>query len=476
MKAKIAFLRLVLRILALFKGRTWRTSPGHEDNSRYMDLGEKLFWAYKAMIRQVEEAEAGSGLEESFAGQDLDFSPPPGFEPEASFLLSAGGDLSAMDLIRPENTERLWDEVSAFLFGAPGERGEGEKPFAIANLEAPLVPDRPAVGVPAVCLGAPMLNGSVGMFERFQSGGGFGLLATANNHSLDQGPEGVAATLDFLDGRGIPHVGTARSPAERDAFPIVERNGVKVAFLSWTYCLNDHELPEGGGHLVNVMRFNKEGFDIGPFRAQVAAARARGADFVVALPHWSVEFECYPTLAVAEAGRRMAEAGADLVLGGHPHNAQPSERLKVRDPDSGREKDVLIVYSLGELVALNLNTRNSRLAQLVRVELSVGREGGRKAARITGFEVLPILTSYRKMGAKDEYRIFDLRALLGRLDGAGSTGSIAGGAGAEALSAREAAEVRRLGRLCEARMLPRRAAPILAPAGAWGRPAAADRL
>ena len=509
-RLKVFLAGLLARVVGFAMGERWRRSLGHEDDVRHMGLEEKLFWLHKSMVRQVELAEPGSGLEERFAAQDLDFAPPGSFVKEASVVVAAGGDLSAMELIRPDNTERLWDEVGGFLFGgaeerraAPGAGGAGiagssgptaesagaaaeqeaVPVIAVANLETPIRPGKPSVGVPAVCLAAPALNGSAAMFDRFQSGGGFAYLATANNHSYDQGEEGVAETLDFLDARGVPHSGTARSPEERDAFPILERGGVRVAFLSWTYCLNGRLLPEGKGHLANVARLNKAGFDAAPIAAQARAARERGADFVVAVLHWSVEFEAYPTMAVAEAARRVAEAGVDVVLGGHPHNAQPSERISVRDHATGREREALVVYSLGELVALNLHTKNSRLAQLVRVELSVGTEGGRRTSRITRFEVLPIATSYRRRprgaaadgGAaalagpaaggpagpgydRDEYRVLDLRAALEALDR---------GENPEGWSRREIRELKRLGALAARTMLPADAGRVLAPAGAW---------
>lgn len=459
---KVFLIGVLARIVGLAKGDRWRRSMGHEDDVRHMDLEEKLFWFYKSTVRQVELPEPGSGFEERFADQNLDFAPPASFNKEASVVISAGGDLSAMELIRPDNTERLWDEVGGFLFGGTAETAPV---IAVANLETPIRPGEPAVGVPAVCLAAPALNGSAAMFERFQSGGGFSYLATANNHSYDQGEAGVAETLEFLDGRGVPHSGTARNPEERDAFPILERGGVRVAFLSWTYCLNGRLLPEGKEHLANVARLNKAGVDVAPIAAQAKAARERGADFVVAVLHWSVEFEAYPTEDVADSARRIAEAGVDLILGGHPHNAQPSERLVVRDPETGREREALVVYSLGELVALNLRTRNSRLAQLVRVELSVGTEGGRRASRITRLEILPIATSYRRRrsgsqpGAPaDEYRVLDLRAELATLDR---------GENPEGYAKREIRELRRLYALARRTMLPAAAASILAPPGVW---------
>ncbi|HOX49492.1 MAG TPA: CapA family protein [Spirochaetia bacterium] len=483
-RLKVFLAGLLARMVGLAMGERWRRSLGHEDDVRHMGLEEKLFWLYKSMVRQVELAEPGSGLEERFAAQDLDFTPPDSFVKEASVVVSAGGDLSAMELIRPDNTERLWDEVGGFLFGGAATDGAAAAAapaavpvIAVANLETPIRPGKPSVGVPAVCLAAPALNGSAAMFDRFQSGGGFAYLATANNHSYDQGEDGVAETLDFLDARGVPHSGTARSPEERDAFPVLERGGVRVAFLSWTYCLNGRLLPEGKEHLANVARLNKAGFDAAPIAAQARAARERGADFVVAVLHWSVEFEAYPTKAVAEAARRVAEAGVDVVLGGHPHNAQPSERLSVRDPATGLEREALVVYSLGELVALNLHTKNSRLAQLVRVELSVGTEGGRRASRITRFEILPIATSYRRSprgagtgggaataggaapgGPGDEYRVLDLRAALEALDR---------GENPEGWSRREIRELKRLGALAARTMLPADAGRVLAPAGAW---------
>ncbi len=139
------------------------------------------------------------------------------------------------------------------------------------------------------------LNSTPAMFDRIHEGGkGVGLFSTANNHCLDQGEAGLRETLDFLDSRGCPHVGTARSREERDAVVMVDRNGVKLAFLSFTFALNWKELTEGKGYLANYLRLNRPGTDISPIAAQVAAARAAGADAVVACLHWSLEFESYP--------------------------------------------------------------------------------------------------------------------------------------------------------------------------------------
>lgn len=94
----------------------------------------------------------------------------------------------------------------------------------------------------------------------------------------------------------------------------------------------------------------------------------------------------------------------------------------------------------------------------MRVELTRGTEAGQRVARITRFEVLPILTSYRP--ERGEYRVLDLKSTLAR---------VAAGESAEGYSKAEIAEFRRLEGLAHRTMLPRKTEGLLARAGAWGR-------
>jgi len=129
--------------------------------------------------------------------------------------------------------------------------------------------------------------------------------------------------------------------------------------------------------------------------------------------HWSIEFETYPIENIINMGHRIMESGVDIILGGHPHVAQPMEKYRFFDPYDRREKEGFIIYSLGELVSLNLFSRNSRLAAIVKLELTKGIENGEKAVKITGLKVLPIYISYREMGeGKTDYRVLDFRKTL----------------------------------------------------------------
>lgn len=85
---------------------------------------------------------------------------------------------------------------------------------------------------------------------------GFDVINQANNHMLDKGAKGVTATLEFW--KKYPQIavlGINASQEERDTTRIVERNGIKLAFLSYTYGTNGYKTPSGQEYLVN--RFDK---------------------------------------------------------------------------------------------------------------------------------------------------------------------------------------------------------------------------
>ncbi|MDP3178383.1 MAG: CapA family protein [Spirochaetaceae bacterium] len=404
-----AFLKLLSGLYGLVRAREFRASRAVEGNAAHMGRAEGLWWTYKFYWRAVEEPEPGSGLEEFFDRQDLDFSKDEGFEETASMTLCAGGDILVSPDLRPETTTALWDDVRSFCFDAD---------LACANLETPVSPSSPPGFLPKSILGPMALNGTPAMLDRIVDGGkGVTFFSTANNHCLDQGEAGLRETLDLLDRRGCGHVGTARSPEERDAVVMVERCGVKLAFVSFTYGLNWKELPEGQDYLANYVRLNLPDVDISPIARQVAAARAAGADAVVACLHWSLEFESFPTRHLVDMGHRLVEFGIDLIIGNHPHNAQPIERHVYVDAITGERREGLILYALGDLLTIRDGILpNSHLGLLARVRIAKGRVGGKERARIAGLEILPTYLFPRmKRGSCEDFRLLDFRKLAAEL-------------------------------------------------------------
>ena len=117
---------------------------------------EKLKWAYRCWVHQLETAEKGSGIEEYFASQELDFSLPRGFVTEREMTMTAAGDLMAVDCLTEESTKRLFDGIRNFYMDAD---------LTCANLES-CIWEKAPVGRNQVLGQPPKMNTTRGMFDR----------------------------------------------------------------------------------------------------------------------------------------------------------------------------------------------------------------------------------------------------------------------------------------------------------------------
>lgn len=227
--------------------------------------------------------------------------------------------------------------------------------LAVANLEVTLA-GPPYTGYPQFSSPAALAAAA--------SAAGFDVLATANNHSMDRGPVGLVRTLDTLDALGIPHLGTYRDTASRQAeHPLmIDRCGIRLALLCYTYGTNGIEVRPP--HVVNMI-------DTLAMLRDLQEAVARGADYVVTLIHWGIE---YQTLANAEQeflARWLLTHGSDAVIGGHPHVVQNFTYDAI--PGNAHYPE-LVVYSMGNFVS---NQRDVGCDGGIMIELDLQKQGGR---------------------------------------------------------------------------------------------------
>lgn len=358
-------LRQLFRIVALFTGKRWRNPiKNFEENPAVFGASDTLYFGYKYYYRSHITAEQGSNLEEYFAREHL-LPTKPLAENELRATLSAGGDLMPYQLVSPVHTQNLWDEIGDWYFN---------NDLVFANLETPIDTSRPPDLVPELMLSDMYFNGSAEMFEVFSGFGkykGYDVLSFANNHMLDMGERGLRNTLDFLDEQNVRHVGAARNMLERENFPILERNGVKVAFLAYTYSMNKIRPITEKPWMTNYYRINKPGRSSDVIRRDAAKARAKGADFIVCSLHTGCAYQPYPASHTVQAFHAIFEkAGVDIILGGHPHNPQPYEVYQFNDPFTGLPKKGFAIYSLGDFVAYDIFTL-CHLPLLVKLDLRV---------------------------------------------------------------------------------------------------------
>jgi poly-gamma-glutamate synthesis protein (capsule biosynthesis protein) len=227
-----------------------------------------------------------------------------------------------------------------------------------ANLETPIDPSQSMGLVPELMLNNMYFNGNHELFDIFNGQGkfkGFDVLSLANNHSLDQGVSGLLATMRFLKEKEIAYCGAALSDIELDDFPILNRNGINVAFLGATYSLNALIKPKNSSWIVNHLALNNPNPEIDLLIRQSKQARNRGADLVMAHLHMGFAYQALPSMDIVDNMHMICEqTGIDVLIGSHPHNAQPLELYSYVDPWSGKQKQSLVIYSLGDFIAYDI--------------------------------------------------------------------------------------------------------------------------
>lgn len=204
--------------------------------------------------------------------------------------------------------------------------------LAILNLEVTLA------GPPYT--GYPQFSSPRQLAEAAQQAG-FDVMTTANNHCLDRGRAGLERTLRVLDSLGIPHLGTYRDRQQHDReHPlIVERNGVRLALLCYTYGTNGIEVQQ-----PNVVNF----IDTVQMARDLRLAHDKGVDFVITLIHWGIEYALKADTEQEQAARWLLDHGCDAVIGGHPHVVQNFTLDAV--PGNNHYPEI-VVYSMGNLVS-----------------------------------------------------------------------------------------------------------------------------
>ena len=227
-----------------------------------------------------------------------------------------------------------------------GIREEVERAdVAIANFETTLA-GPPYSGFPQFSAPDDFLRGVLNA--------GFDIMLTANNHCVDTHRKGLERTLMMMDSLGVPHIGTYRDSNERERdYPyLLEKNGVRLVLLNFTYGTNG--LPVPAPCHVNLM-------DTTEIAADLQKARDMNPDAIIALPHWGVEYQTLPSKEQKDMAQWLLEHGVDHIIGGHPHVAQP---LELRN--GGRN---LVAWSMGNVVS-NQSKPNTYGGYMVRLDFT----------------------------------------------------------------------------------------------------------
>ncbi len=318
----------------------WRYPIKASGDIETMTFLDKVYWLYKT-VYPIRRARKNSNLESMFSMHARhSWQLPEGFRGETELSIKSVGDLiNHPYLNNSKNT--LYSEEFDTVFNAD---------LAMANLECPIFPKAKGDFVFNTQT-APPLYYDLENFETVKGAGGkkFDFMATACNHSLDFGREGIEATIQTLSREGIAFHGINFDESKSFQATIIEKKDFKIGVIAFTFGLNAYKPPAEYPHIVNQMKLN-DGVSSNDFRqlqAQLDDCKKQNVDFIIAHMHWGLEHEFYPVPEQVELGRHLAEMGVDAIIGHHPHVLQPVEFYTTkRDP----ERVVPIYYSLGNLI------------------------------------------------------------------------------------------------------------------------------
>lgn len=243
--------------------------------------------------------------------------------------------------------------------------------------------------------GYPYFNSPVELAQAINDVG-FDVVLQATNHTYDMGMAGMMnACSVWKQYPNITMVGMHEDAADERDIPIVEVKDKKIAVLNYTYGPNLGAVPGELKGKLNVLCAIKPGstyneLDLTQMNPNVTEdiAKAREiADFVIVCPHWGNEYQTKPTSYQEKFAKQMVEAGADLIIGAHPHVPEPVEWVEADNGNKG-----LCYYSLGNYVSTQ-QQGESMLEEMAWVVLHVTEDDISIDENKTG--VVPMVMHYR---------------------------------------------------------------------------------
>ena len=263
--------------------------------------------------------------------------------------------------------------------------------IAIGNLETTFT------GAAAVYSGYPNFNTPESLGDALKDIG-VDVVSTANNHCMDKLTKGVINTLDNLDRIGISHTGTSRTKEEQDTILVKDVNGMKIAFLAFTYGTNGINIPSGKEYLVNLI-------DEDLILEQIKLAKEQNPDLICASMHWGIEYAQKQNKEQEKLADLLFNNGVDVIIGNHAHVIEPMEKRTIT-LDDGTEKEVFVVYALGNFISGQVKEHTKSTAIL---DMKITKKGETGKISIDSVDYTPVYCYDRGSGTKNRYKLLDVR-------------------------------------------------------------------
>ena len=187
--------------------------------------------------------------------------------------------------------------------------------------------------------GYPAFNSPDSYCEALKDAG-FDFLVTANNHSMDTKEAGLLRTVEVIKKNNLGYAGTYLSQEDHDSLRILTIKGIKLGILNYTYGTNGSYPNDGHKYMLNVI-------DSMGISNAVKLCKKKGADAILVFYHMGIENVPEPTAAQKNAVKYALDAGANIVIGSHPHMVGPTSVQYSKAIND----TVFIAYSLGNFLS-----------------------------------------------------------------------------------------------------------------------------
>jgi poly-gamma-glutamate capsule biosynthesis protein CapA/YwtB (metallophosphatase superfamily) len=164
------------------------------------------------------------------------------------------------------------------------------------------------------------------------------IVTTANNHAMDIGEKGIISASNYWNKIGMPYTGSFISQEDRDNIRTITKNSITFSFLAYSYGTNGIAIPPNKSYLVNL-------FDEEIMKRDIEKAK-NISDVVIVSTHWGIENQTMPNDSQKSLALKIADWGADIIIGTHPHVLQPINWISRNDG-----KRSLVMYSLGNFLS-----------------------------------------------------------------------------------------------------------------------------
>ena len=230
---------------------------------------------------------------------------------------------------------------------------------------------------------------------------GFDVILHATNHVMDKGIGNVYDAIDYWSDKDVTVLGIHKSAEDAAVPTIVEKNGIKIGMINYTYYLNGYQLPKGEEWAVDLLDYRDK------LLADIDYLEEH-ADITVAFLHMGDEYTIRPSAFSRSMVELVVSRGVDLCINGHPHVLEPYERYTAQNGN-----EAVVYYSLGNFISAQteLDRLLGGMASLTITKTT--QPDGSSVTEVTDFTMIPLVTHTANDDSYAVYKLEDYTDALG---------------------------------------------------------------